>query len=398
MSAARSEVSPLWWPVHAPSHDPRMVQELPPWLDQVLVCPRCHGALAQSDGEWTCAGCGVVGRRHLSFADFLVGQEQLPMAGGDAMDLGGDDRAGVELGAAAAMSGFEVLLRVAARQQAEAAGRSTWSPERAAACDRFHARLGRVNCEAASRGGHALLAKVDRKIDELAWPPLTGALALEAAGGAGYFLPAFAERFGRVVFTDASLPCLVLAAKLAEEQGLADVAFVRADVVRMPFAAGTFDFVHENGVIEHVHQPAAMLAEAARVRREDGYLVCVSPNRFTIAPEPHFGVPLYGAVPSPLRRRWVKARRGFEDGTGTALRSLTQLRRDVAEGVPGDRTEVFFLPRHLDFTARRTGARRLVHRALATRWAGDLLDHLLNVTLLAVMPQHIVIARRSTHT
>ncbi|MGH9264232.1 MAG: class I SAM-dependent methyltransferase, partial [Acidimicrobiales bacterium] len=280
-----------------------------------------------------------------------------------------------------------------AAQQAEAAGRSAWEPARQEACDRFHARLGEVNREAAAQGGHALLAKVDAKLSELGWPSLDASLALEAAGGAGYFLPAFAERFGRVVFVDASLPGLVLAAKLAEDHGLDDVAFVRADVVRLPFATGAFDFVHENGVIEHVHRPREMLAEAARVRGDGGYYVCVSPNRFTLAPEPHFGVPLYGAVPGPLRRRLVLARRGFEDGTGTDLRSLSQLRKEVAAGLAGDQTVVFFLPRRLSFTARRTGVRRLVLRALARPRVGDVVDAALNRTLLPVMPQHVVIAR-----
>lgn len=367
----------------------------PAWLKGILACPRCQGPVTEDEGGWTCARCGVVGRHNLGFADFLVGQVSLPMAGGDAMDLAADDRAGAELAEAAATVDFATLSRRAARQQAEAAGRSGWSPARRQACDRFHAGLGRMNSEAAASGGQALLAKLDGRIAQLGWPALTGSMALEAAGGAGYFLPAFAERFDRVVFVDASLPGLVLAAKLAEEQGLADVAFVRADVVSMPFVRGAFDFVHENGVIEHVHRPSRMLAEAVRVRKDDGYFVCVSPNRFTIAPEPHFGVPLYGAVPAALRKRLVLARRGFEDGTGTDLRSLSQLRGDVADGLAGEDTTVFFLPRRLPFTARQTALRRLVRRALDGDRIGDLIDHALNVTLLPVMPTHIVIARRS---
>lgn len=370
-----------------------MTASRPAWLSAILACPQCHGGLAERDGRWACGRCGEVARANLGFPDFLTGVESLPMAGGDAMDVAADNRAGAELAEAAAGAGFAELARRAAAQQAEAAGRSQWDPARQEACDRFHARLGEVNREAAAQGGHALLAKVDAKIAELGWPPLQGSLALEAAGGAGYFLPAFAERFGRVVFVDASLPGLVLAAKLAEDHGLDDVAFVRADVVRLPFATGAFDFVHENGVIEHVHQPRAMLAEAARVRGPGGYYVCVSPNRFTIAPEPHFGVPLYGAVPAPVRRRLVRARRGFDDGTGTDLRSLRQLRREVADGLAGDQTTVFFLPRRLSFTARRTGLRRIVLRALTSPRVGDAVDYALNRTLLPVMPQHVVIAR-----
>lgn len=367
----------------------------PAWLKGILACPRCHAPISEDERGWTCARCGVVGRHNIGFADFLVGQDSLPMAGGDAMDLAADDRAGAELAKAAATADFATLSRQAARQQAEAAGRSSWSPARRQACDRFHAGLNDMNTQAAASGGQALLAKLDGKIAQLGWPALAGSMALEAAGGAGYFLPAFAERFGKVVFVDASLPGLVLAAKLAEEQGLADVAFVRADVVSMPFAGGAFDFVHENGVIEHVHQPGRMLAEAVRVRKDDGYYVCVSPNRFSIAPEPHFGVALYGAVPPSVRKRLVLARRGFEDGTGTDLRSLSQLRGHMADSLAGEDATVFFLPRRLPFTARQTTLRRLVRRALDGDRTGDVIDHALNVTLLPVMPVHIVISRRS---
>lgn len=366
----------------------------PAWLPELLACPRCHGPLAEDGTGWTCGACGPVGRWSQGFPDFLVGQERLPMAGGDSMELAQDDRAGAELAEAAASTGFGELARRAARQQAEAAGRSSWSPARQQACDRFHAALGQVNTEAAALGGQALLAKLDTKIEELGWPKLRGGLALEAAGGAGFFLPAFVERFGRVVFVDASLPGLVLAAKLAEEQGLTDVAFVRADVVSLPFAEATFDFVHENGVIEHVHQPSVMLAEASRVRTADGYFVCVSPNKFAVTPEPHFGIPLYGAVPAALRRRVVPTLRGFQDGVGTDLRSLADLRRHVAEGLPDDDTVTFFLPRQLPFTARQTPVRRLVRAALDGRLSGEVISRLLNTTLLPVMPQHIVIARR----
>jgi SAM-dependent methyltransferase len=366
----------------------------PEWLGELLACPRCHGRLAEDASGWTCTRCGPVGRWNQGFPDFLVGQDRLPMAGGDSMDVAADDRAGAELAEAAAATDFAVLARRAARQQAEAAGRSSWSPARQQACERFHAALGQVNTDAAALGGQALLAKLDTKIEELGWPKLRGSLALEAAGGAGYFLPAFVERFGRVVFVDASLPGLVLASKLVSEQGLGDVAFVRADVLRLPFADATFDFVHENGVVEHVHQPTAMLAEAGRVRTDDGYYVCVSPNRYAVTPEPHFGIPLWGAVPAALRRRIVPAIRGFDDGVGTDLRSLAQLRGHVAEGLPGDEAVTFFLPRRLPFTARQTPVRRLVRSALDAPVSGDLISRLLNSTLLAVMPQHIVIARR----
>lgn len=350
--------------------------------------------MAEAAQEWTCERCGVVGRRTLGFPDFVVGMESLPLAAGDNMDVAADTAVGAELASQADAVGFGALSEMFAASQAEAAGRSGWSARRQKSCDRFHANLGSINSEAAPQGGEALLAKVDAKLRELGWPLLHGSLALEAGGRIGYFIPAFVRRFGRVVFVDASVAGLVVASKLAAELGLEDVAFVRADVTVLPFATGRFDFVHQNGVIEHVHNRARMLAEAVRVRSADGYYVCVSPNRLSIAPEPHFGIPLYGLVPAPLRRVVVPRLRGFGDGAGTTLRSLSQLRHDVAGGLQGDDSVIYFLPRHLPFTARQTPVRRIVRWLLGAPRIGDVCNHLLNVSLLLIAPQHIVISRR----
>ncbi|MGH9266532.1 MAG: hypothetical protein ACRD1D_17750, partial [Acidimicrobiales bacterium] len=83
----------------------------PSWLAGILACPRCHGGLVEQDGRWTCGRCGDVGRSNLGFPDFLAGVDSLPMAGGDAMDVAADTRAGAELAEAAATAGFAELAR-----------------------------------------------------------------------------------------------------------------------------------------------------------------------------------------------------------------------------------------------------------------------------------------------
>ncbi len=331
-----------------------------------------------------------MGGQTLGFPDFLAGLDHLPMAGGDTMDLGRDAAAAAEV--AAADGEFGDLTARAAAIEAEAMGRPEWSASRQRACDRAFGRTCQMNLDASQTGGDAFLVKLDSKIAECGWPALGGDLALEAGGGPGLFLPAFARRFRRVVFLDASLVNIVLAARLCESSSIENVSFVRADLVAPPLVTGRFDMVHENGVIEHVHSPRRMLAEAVRLRSPDGYLICVSPNRFSIAPEPHFGLPLYGAIPAVARRALVPRLRGFEDGIGTDLFSLRRLRRDLAATLNGDRVTVFFLPRRLPFTARKTTIRRAVKHALDTPLIGATVDRALNEALLGIAPQHIVIA------
>jgi SAM-dependent methyltransferase len=363
----------------------------PAWLEDVLACPRCKGALSRDGSRWECAEDGVVGELRLGFPDFLARDRDLAMANHDELDLEADDAFAADLHERADEVD-QAALRDFAR--ARAAERSGLSGERLARLREFHARLAANNAQAGDRHAPVLLAKVEAQIAELGWPALPTGLALEAGGGEGWYALGFAERFDRVVFVDASLANIVLAAKTARERGLDNVAFVRADVMALPFRDGTCDLVHQNGVIEHVSDPDKMVAESVRVRSDHGYYVCVSPNRLSLMPEPHFGIPGFGFVPGRLRKPLIARLRGFQDEHGTDLRTLPALRRHFEQA--GERCiEVFFLPRRLPSTARQTMVRRVVRAALSSPVLGGALSFVLNRLLLPVVPQHIVLARRA---
>jgi SAM-dependent methyltransferase len=363
----------------------------PAWLEDVLACPRCKGAVTRAGDRWTCAADGVVGELRLGFPDFLARDRDLPMANSDELDLESDDAFAAELHAR-----FDDLDHAGLRDVARARGaeRTGLSGERLVRLREYHARLAANNAQADDRHAPVLLAKVEGRIAELGWPTLPTGIALEAGGGEGWYALGFAERFDRVVFVDASLANIVLAAKMAQERGLDNVAFVRADVMALPFRDGTCDLVHQNGVIEHVSDPDGMVSESVRVRSPDGYYVCVSPNRLSLMPEPHFGIPGFGFVPERMRKPLIARLRGFEDEHGTDLRTLWALRRHFKRA--GEKcVEVFFLPRRLPATARQTTVRRLVRGALDMPVLGGALSFVLNRVLLPVVPQHIVLARRS---
>jgi SAM-dependent methyltransferase len=217
-------------------------------------------------------------------------------------------------------------------------------------------------------------------------------IALEAAGGHGRFIEGFRKQFGGVVFVDCSLVNLLMAKALAEEAGLDNIVFVRADVTSLPFRKNSFVFIHENNVIEHVHEPTLMIKEAWRVLSGEGVYVVLSPNAFPITPEPHFGIPFFRLIPKMVRRHLIALTRGVTSEVGTELRSLGELRGYFANL----RTEmsIVFLPPRLTSIARSTGLRRVIQKCLEVPFLQKLLLRSVNGPLLSIMPYHLVIVQK----
>ncbi len=91
----------------------------------------------------------------------------------------------------------------------------------------------------------------------------------------------------------------------------------------LPFAAGTFDVVLSNEVIEHVQDDRAAVAEMARVLRPGGRAIIFCPNRWYPVEQHgvywrgryHFGnVPLVNYLPDPLRNRLAPHVRTYTRG------------------------------------------------------------------------------------
>lgn len=357
-----------------------------------FACPRCGASVvADEHGSWLCAVHGRVGATSLGIADFLAGRARLPAAAGGSFDLESDATLAARLAEAAGRLGYAELNRLAA--SAAGAAEAESAPAHRGAQERFARLYGSMEAEVGMEAGEGSVTKVNAYLEEAGQPPLGGGCALEGGSGPGLHLPGFARHFDEVVVLDCSLAFLVLARKLAEELGIAGASFVRGDLTELPLRAGSFDFVHENGVVEHVEDPARMVAEALRVTRPGGTYMCLSPNRYPLTPEAHFRLPLFGLVPPALRRHLIPRVRGLTSEAGTDLRSLRQLRRYFAEaGEP--RPGIFFVPRRLRHTVRQTGIRRAVRAAYALPGVGALASALLNVVLLPVMPYHVAVVRR----
>jgi SAM-dependent methyltransferase len=96
---------------------------------------------------------------------------------------------------------------------------------------------------------------------------LEGLRVLDAGCGMGRYLRVSAEAGARVVGIDLSRA--VDAAKDLTA-GLGDVTLVQGDLLRTPFADGTFDHIYSLGVLDHTPSPRAAFLELARLLRPGG--------------------------------------------------------------------------------------------------------------------------------
>jgi SAM-dependent methyltransferase len=136
---------------------------------------------------------------------------------------------------------------------------------------------------------------------------------------------------GGVTACDTAEGVLRAAAEHAAERGVANVEFVRADVLRLDLPDDSFDVVHAHQVLQHVADPVAALREMRRVCRPGGIVAARDGDYhgftwYPRLPELDEWMALYqrcaranGGEPDAGRRllAWARAA-GFTDVTATA--------------------------------------------------------------------------------
>ncbi|WEK47614.1 MAG: class I SAM-dependent methyltransferase [Candidatus Andeanibacterium colombiense] len=136
-----------------------------------------------------------------------------------------------------------------------------------------------------------------RKIEALLGGDISGLALLDLGSGSGLLADYFQSRGANVTAADRD-----------RETYLSDAPFTRIEAEDLPFNDATFDIVVFNHVIEHVgreEQQRAVLREIRRVLKPGGRLYLAVPNKWAIV-EPHFRLPLLGALPRPIADRLVR--------------------------------------------------------------------------------------------
>jgi len=207
----------------------------------------------------------------------------------------------------------------------------------------------------------------DRRLNLIRrYVPLEGAAMLDIGCGIGTYVRKLGELSDRVYGIDVDAARVRLG-----ERGALAVAVSE----RLPYAAGSFDMVLLNEVIEHVRDDAETLREACRVVRPGGHVVIYAPNRFYPF-ETHgvyfgkryvFGnIPLVNYLPNPLRRRLVPHARAY---TARGLRRIIEpLPADVIvhtwvypgfDNIAGRKRAIGWLLRNVFHRLERTPLRAL---------------------------------------
>lgn len=108
----------------------------------------------------------------------------------------------------------------------------------------------------------------------VAWAGVAGSeRVLDVACGPGLVAAAFAPHAASVVGVDLTPAMLARGRAIVGERGIRNVAFVMADVERLPFPDQSFERVVSRRAFHHFPDPAPVLTEMARVCAAGGAIV-----------------------------------------------------------------------------------------------------------------------------
>lgn len=270
-----------------------------------FVCPLCHGALLHTKDSYRCIPCQRTYPIVLGIPDFRIFPD--PYIGMEA-----DWRKGERLMENARSRDFAGTVTSYYEMTPEV------PPELAA-------RYRRYVLAGVERGQTALAAMERYGGTDRTPTPRT---LLEIGCGTGGLLLAASQRFEHIIGIDIAFRWLVVARKRFEEAEV-NIPLVCGCAEYLPFSANAFDRIVAGDILEHSREQSRMLGEAARTLKRDGTFFLITPNRFSVRPEPCVQVWGVGYLPRRWMNtyvRWVR-KVPYEN---VRLLSLFELRRMLA--------------------------------------------------------------------
>tara|TARA_B100000575_G_scaffold279920_1_gene268805 strand:+ start:5138 stop:6220 length:1083 start_codon:yes stop_codon:yes gene_type:complete len=240
--------------------------------------------------------------------------------------------------------------------------------------------------------GYDILDKINLYLEDINYKPYQYNVCLENGCGLGFFVEGFSRKFSQILVVDFSLSYLVLTKKITNEKKINNCLFICASVENLPIKNNSIDLIHSNNVIEHISDQAKMVSEMSRVVNNSGYAFILSPNKFSVYIEPHFGFPFYGFVPKIIRK-WIVYKTKNIDCDIVSLISLRQLKKILKENFLGQ-FHISFLPSSIKKSAQGGKIRSIIIYCLNNKLIGLFFNLLINKILISLMPYHVVIAKK----
>ncbi len=260
------------------------------------ICPQCHGALTSNPDMVHCGSCDRAYPLVAEMPDFRLAEAAW-------IDFERDrDRA----------SQIDEIVRT---EGLEAAILDVFRTSRG-----FSERKSRFRAAQVRAGAD----KYDRQLDD--WLSIILAEPIIEIGiGPGQLAVALARRGHVPHGIDVSMEWLAVAKHAVRAQGIEPV-FAGALAEHLPVADASVLSVVSLDVIEHVGSQSRYLSEMTRALKPGGHFALVTPNRYSLSPEPHVGVWGVGYLPRALQGRWVRYRAGVSYDYNRLL-SVWELRR-----------------------------------------------------------------------
>ena len=309
------------------------------------ACPACHGDLDTDADSLTCKGCR---RRYPLVAELPDFRVDAPAW----IDFDHDRQRALHIDAIARKDGLSAAIVDVFRNSRK-----------------FDEKKSQYRLRQVLSG----IEKCDREM--AGWlAPLTQDPAFDLGVGPGQFVAAAARR-GRVMQgIDVSLEWLMVAKHWARSFGIEPV-LAGALAERLPLKDGAIRSVISYDVIEHVGDQKRYASEIGRVLAPGGTVAMVTPNRYSLSPEPHAHVWGVGYLPVRWQAPWVKLVSGKEYSYCRLL-STGEIRRLFRKEAGIELAVVF--PRISDeeiaqFSGLKTRMARLYNRVSQSRVAAPVM-------------------------
>jgi 2-polyprenyl-3-methyl-5-hydroxy-6-metoxy-1,4-benzoquinol methylase len=250
--------------------------------ERIWRCPRCRGSLAERSHYLVCEGCGETYPVFEGIPDLRIGVPAW-------IDFDEDRRRALEVFEAIAPEDVAGAVRFVFGR------REGWS-------DALVERRVQQVLELPAR----LRSELDGWLAPLA---RDSGVLLDLGCGAGVLLAAVAAPGRSALGVDVSMEWLVVAQRMIRAEGGQPV-LACAVAESLPLPDGAVTSVAVLDVIEHVSRPSALVREVNRVLAPGGVVLLSTPNRFSLAAEPHVGIWGVGWLPAKFQDRFVRWRSG----------------------------------------------------------------------------------------